>query len=585
MDENGTLPVNERDFGLPLCLLSLVFFGLYFIIFLWIFVIVLQILLGSVVPSFIMNILAGLALILPGGLLLVSLIGTIIFIREMKVQSLPWKAGIPLCILFGVIIVFSALYLSPWSGTIQIYLGLIALTGFMCLPCGVAYLLRDFRGTEFGALRSLSSATGLFGLIISAGLVFLFLMTTWMSRLETGFYIILLFGLFHILILMPILGVKLFRLGMDFSKISPMAVEDGKGAEPLPRKKISDVIRDIPGSLSPRVKWTIVIAIALILVIAGCYTYWDISDTTPGRTWTKVTPSAPFGARSGFTSAEYHGKLWLIGGSGNTGTDRDAWYTSDGITWTRESSAEMVPQRLGASSAVFRDALWVIGGSDAQTYTPGNGIWYSGNGINWSEIQPKAVFSPRSSHSTVVFRDRVWVIGGNRGTIHDELTNDVWYSDDGISWVQATPAAEFSPRSDHSSFVYQDKIWVVGGRDSTGYLNDVWYSGDGIHWTKAPSSAPFATDTSFQAVIFDGRMWVLQISYGQKADFPWVTDTIQGIWYSYDGITWTNVRGTPEFYKGEYNRGQPLPIVFDNRLFVLQQRGMNTGIWYTKPSK
>jgi hypothetical protein len=487
--------------------------------------------------------------------------------------------------LFCAIIVFSALYLSPWSGAIQLYLGLLALAGFMSLPYGVAYLLRDFRGTGFDAIQSWSSLTGKLGLIISAVLFLLTLIISSLSvrGIEAVFFTVIFFGIFHILVLMPLVGVKIFRLGISFSKMPPLAAETGRAAAPVPRKKLADILRAIPKSLSPRVKRTILILVVLALVIVGCYAYWEISDTTPGRTWTKVTDSAPFGTRSGFTSAEYHGKLWLIGGSGNTGTDGDAWYTSDGITWIRESSAEMVPQRLGASSTVFRDALWIIGGSDEQTYTPGNGIWYSGNGINWSEIQPKAVFSPRSLHSTVVFRNRIWVIGGNRGTIQDDLTNDVWYSDDGISWVQATPAAEFSPRSDHSSFVYQDKLWVIGGRDSTGYLNDIWYSDDGIHWTKAPATAPFATATSFHAVVFDGRMWVLQTSFEQKVNFPWVPEPIQGIWYSYDGITWTKVRGTPEFFNEEYNRGQPLPIVFDNRLFVLQSLGMNTGIWYTKP--
>jgi hypothetical protein len=238
---------------------------------------------------------------------------------------------------------------------------------------------------------------------------------------------------------------------------------------------------------------------------------------------------------------------------------------------------------MGASSAVFNDALWVIGGADPETFPPGTSIWYSGNGITWSEMQPKAVFSPRAWHSTVVFRDRIWVIGGNRGTTTEDLAGDVWYSGDGITWQQATPAAEFSPRADQSSFVYQDKIWVIGGRDNTGYINDVWNSGDGIHWTQVIASAPFAREAVFHAVVFDGRMWVIQAGEVKKEGSSWITERTEGIWYSYDGITWTKVRSSPEFFKEEYNVGQPHPMVFDNRLFVLQRYNRGAGIWYTMP--
>jgi hypothetical protein len=327
-------------------------------------------------------------------------------------------------------------------------------------------------------------------------------------------------------------------------------------------------------------KWTILILVVLVLVVAGCFTYWDITDTTPGRKWTQVTASAPFGSLSGFTSVEYKGNLWIIGGAEHVGDNGEAWHTSDGITWNGVSSPVVVPQRDWASSAVFKDALWVIGGKTDETQALHHDAWYSSDGFTWSDIQPAAEFSPRFGHSTVVFKDRIWVIGGNLGNMSDNLANDVWYSDNGISWQQATPAAEFSPRSDHSSFVYQDKIWVIGGRNSHDYFYDVWYSGDGIHWTQATASAPFG-DTSIKAVVFDGRIWVLQTTYGRKATYPWGTEKSPGIWYSYDGITWTKVMSSPGFFDEEYNGRQPVPIVFDNRLWVLQQYSRGTGIWYT----
>ena len=106
-------------------------------------------------------------------------------------------------------------------------------------------------------------------------------------------------------------------------------------------------------------------------------------------------------------------------------------------------------------------------------------------------------------------------------------------------------------------------------------------SGDGIHWTKVTTSSPFSREASFNAVVFDGRIWVLQTSEDRSKNYSWVMEKTRGIWYSYDGITWTKVMSSPEFFKEEYDGGQPQPIVFDNRLFVLQQYSRDTGIWYT----
>ena len=575
MDEIRAGQINYRNFALPLYLLSVVFFMLYILVVLWVLIMTLHRPwdFGTV------------SQVIGGLVLLVSGIGTILFVREMRAQSLPWTAGLPLLTLFGAISIFAVIYQLPFFRyyPAQVYPGIFALAGFMSLPYGVAYLLRNFQGIELRALQSYSARTGIFGFVIALIVFFSLFLGSSLPGSGILFPWAALFGVFHIAVLMPLAGVKLFRLGTRLSKNPPPEVEAGTAAEPAPRKKIVEILREILRSTSPRVKWAILLVALLILVIAGYYVYQDITDTTPGKRWTQVTTSAPFGSNGGFSSAEYHGKLWIIGGAGTPGPDGYVWYTSDGEIWIPASSADTVPQRMGASSAVFSDALWVIGGTDLETLTPSNSIWYSGNGINWSEIQPKSVFSPRAWHSSVVFQDRIWVIGGNRGTTTEDLAGDIWYSGDGISWQQATPAAEFSPRADHSSFVYRDKIWVMGGRDNTGYISDVWNSGDGIHWTQVTASVPFAGDAIFHAVVFDGRIWVIRVSQAQNKNEPWITERSGEIWYSYDGITWTNVRSSPEFFNEEYNVGQPIPMVFDNRLFVLQRYNRGAGIWYTMP--
>ena len=55
----------------------------------------------------------------------------------------------------------------------------------------------------------------------------------------------------------------------------------------------------------------------------------------------------------------------------------------------------------------------------------------------------------------------MWVLGGS--THRNQLIVDVWYSKDGKNWLPLKSKVAWSPRHEHSVFVFQDKIWVAGG--------------------------------------------------------------------------------------------------------------------------
>jgi uncharacterized membrane protein len=77
----------------------------------------------------------------------------------------------------------------------------------------------------------------------------------------------------------------------------------------------------------------------------------------------------------------------------------------------------------------------------------------------------------------------MWVIGGRDDSLN--YKNDIWYSTDGVNWIQATASAGWSPRYLHTSVVYDGKMWIIGGFDSSyGHKNNVWYSTNGVDWTQ-----------------------------------------------------------------------------------------------------
>lgn len=123
-------------------------------------------------------------------------------------------------------------------------------------------------------------------------------------------------------------------------------------------------------------------------------------------------------------------------------------------------------------------------------------------GATWTQTTAAAPWATRGGHTSVVFNNAMWIIGGGG-------YNDVWKSNDGINWTQVTAAASWAGRSWHTSVVFNNEMWVIGGSSTTGYVNDVWHSPDGIAWTQATAAAPWQGRDWFSSVVFKNKMWVM----------------------------------------------------------------------------
>ncbi|UII76806.1 hypothetical protein LV716_03170 [Flagellimonas sp. HMM57] len=276
-----------------------------------------------------------------------------------------------------------------------------------------------------------------------------------------------------------------------------------------------------------------------------------------------VTTNAAFSGRRNHTSVTFDGKLWVIGGlrSSTNGTQfNDVWYSEDGTTWTEATDAAAFGERAFHTSITFDGKLWVIGGLRSNG-TRLNDVWYSEDGTTWTEATDEAAFGARHSHTSAVFDNKLWVIGGSATF---SKFNDVWYSEDGVNWTAATEEAAFVVRSRHTSVTFDDKLWIIGGSgndfDSTfNTLNDVWYSEDGVSWTAATQEARFFRRANHTSVTFDEKLWVIG---GSGKDFD---NTINDVWYSEDGTNWTRATNTAAFTK----RFGHTSAVFDDRLWVI----------------
>jgi hypothetical protein len=157
----------------------------------------------------------------------------------------------------------------------------------------------------------------------------------------------------------------------------------------------------------------------------------------------------------------------------------------------------------------------------------------------WSTVTSSVAFPARSAHSSVVFDEKIWVIGGG-GKVFDNKFDDAWSSADGKTWKEVTKdsSRKFSARDNHASVVFDKKMWVIGGTSSSTFFNDVWSSDDGKNWTqvKAHNSEGFSGRTNHAAVVFDDgkgeKMWVLGGTTGG------LFSSLNDVWSSTDGKTW-----------------------------------------------
>jgi hypothetical protein len=294
------------------------------------------------------------------------------------------------------------------------------------------------------------------------------------------------------------------------------------------------------------------------------------AGTSTYGNWTEITSNAGFGPRYDFGTAAFNDRLWVIGG-----------HTQEGYMWSCSATTGTT-----IMSSPDDGKTWVL--ENVTTPVPHatcdtNDIWSSADGKTWDRVIPNAPFSPRSGMGVAVFNNRLWVIGGRveiGGSSGNGLKNDVWSSADGINWTLVTPSADFGPRSDMGVAVFDNRLWVIAGGEEGNLKNDVWSSSDGMNWTQVTADAPFSPRYGKGVAVFDNKLWMI----GGVSDSEY-TDPATGytylneggskdVWSSQDGKTWTLVNADAPFAFQEF----PSVIVFDNKIWIL-----GGGLWETMP--
>lgn len=266
----------------------------------------------------------------------------------------------------------------------------------------------------------------------------------------------------------------------------------------------------------------------------------QIWSSTDGFHW-QVAGVAPFSTRHGFSLTYFNNAIWLIGGIDNNNNRlSDVWRSTDGLNWQAMEQADnaALPTIAYHQTLNVNNQLHVYFGEGG---AGNSGAYVSADGITWTlkpftNPPPDREMAQMSQGKIQEGPNKVWLFGGSAdliGGAHQYL-NDLWSSEDGLSWTQVTPTGEALPATDHGQLVhFQDKLWLFGGYNSAGNnQGKSYHSTNGIEWqlVQPDNSHNALNRAAFATVEREERLYFIG---GFRSGF-WLNDT----WSSSDGTTW-----------------------------------------------
>jgi hypothetical protein len=244
----------------------------------------------------------------------------------------------------------------------------------------------------------------------------------------------------------------------------------------------------------------------------------DVWSSPDGRNWSLIQPAAPWIHSDLPMCLTFQERMWLMGGWYNgrlpgCSASNQVWCSANGSDWELKTDSAGWSPRLAAGAVVFKDRMWILGGIENYYFGDDNSlkndVWSSADGRHWEQVTERAPWAPRAHHQALVHDGRIWVLGGGNYVPNYCAFNDVWYSEDGAHWTQATMAAAWEARLWFSSVSYRNRMWVLGGwsKEKDNY-GDVWHSRDGRDWKRLESQVIWKSRHEQSAFVFQDRLWI-----------------------------------------------------------------------------
>jgi hypothetical protein len=263
------------------------------------------------------------------------------------------------------------------------------------------------------------------------------------------------------------------------------------------------------------------------------------SNANSSYTWARLTDSAAFAKSYNYQMFSIKDTLWIMHPTGG-------WYSVNGKDWIKSALTDIVNNNAFLDYVWFNNALYGLGtfNGNIEKYTLTSAVHKTNDMRNWQIVSAKSNLPTRFFYHPFVFNNKIWIIGGsgNKGSFAD-----AWSSTDGINWNKEADDLPFGKRENSQVIVFKNKMYLLN--------SDVWSSSDAIHWTRETENImPGNEIFGYAIVVYDDQIWLL----GCNRNNIFKNEVIK----SNDGKNWTAVTApwSP--------RGGIAACVHNNKIFM-----------------
>lgn len=281
--------------------------------------------------------------------------------------------------------------------------------------------------------------------------------------------------------------------------------------------------------------------------------------------WTKLLDSAEWRKNYNFQMFSRNDTLWTFHPDGN-------WFSKDGRKWTKSELSNPISNLAFLDYVKFNGAIYGLG------YFQGNierfefrpEIYRTTDIRNWATISKTSNLPRRFFYHPFIFDDKIWIIGGE-----DESTkySDIWSSEDAITWAKQKEDLPFGKRSGSQIVTLNNTLYLLN--------NDVWSSADGLNWQKVTDEIVKGEQIfGYSAQVFDGKIWLLGCNrngqFSSQVLFSsdgknWLTQTAP--WLPRGGIAATVHNNKIYMTGGKYGGTPNHPdFRYDNDVWTLEKK-------------
>lgn len=199
-----------------------------------------------------------------------------------------------------------------------------------------------------------------------------------------------------------------------------------------------------------------------------------------GTTWTLIAANNGLGGYS-LGSLDYlDGSFYFTGGQLSVlpnSKRSEVWKSTNGcVSFTKISDTPFAEGLVWGNMCVFNGKIWKIGGAtysntlNLRTYP--RKIYSSTDGVTW-DLEGKMPYAMKGRHYSqmCLFNNVLWMIGGFNGYYGLNI-QEVWASEDGITWSVQTPP--FAAKHGMTVWTHTDGLYAGWGSNNATVVSDVW---------------------------------------------------------------------------------------------------------------